>query len=617
MKYLIPVSTLIALLLFSCGTKMVEEVNIIPKPYKIEYGQGRFLFNTHTKILIGDNEEVKEIAAFFVDQIRANTVFDPEIRLLNNTKNIQNSVIFRLESNKEELGEEAYQLIVDRNKIDLLANTPKGLFWGIQTLLQLLPVCVYENNQLSEIEIPFVAITDKPRFNYRGMHLDVCRHMFPVDFIKKYLDLLAFYKFNTFHWHLTEDQGWRIEIKKYPELTEIGAWRKETLIGHGGKRPYEYDGKPYGGFYTQEEVREIVEYAAKRQITIIPEIEMPGHSLAALASYPQLACTPGPFEVATRWGIFYDIYCTKEETFEFLENVLLEIMDMFPSKYIHIGGDEAPKVRWKECQTCQATIKREGLKDEYELQSYFIQRMEKFLNSHGRSIIGWDEILEGGLAPNATVMSWRGTEGGIAAAQQGHNAIMTPGSHCYFDHYQANPEFQPLAIGGYTPLKKVYHYEPIPEELGGVAAQYILGAQANVWTEYIASPEEVEYMILPRMAALAEVNWTQPETKTWPDFQRRINHHYKYYDAKAYNYCPGSFVVEIVIEKDTIGDKFSVSLLSEIYKPEIRYTLDGTMPVNTSLKYDAAFVVPLGAIIKAAVFVEGEIKENPSELVVK
>ena len=617
MKYVILVSTLVALLFFGCGKKIVEEVNIIPKPNKIEYGQGRFLFNTHTKILIDDNEDVNRIASFFGDQIRANTVLDPEIRLMNNTQDLHNKVIFRLETNKDELGEEGYKLVVDRDKINLLANTPKGLFWGIQTLLQLFPLSVYEKKQLSEIEIPCVAIIDKPRFNYRGMHLDVCRHMFPVDFIKRYIDLLAFYKFNTFHWHLTEDQGWRVEIKKYPELTKTGAWRKETLIGHGGNKPFEYDGEPYGGFYTQEEIRAIVDYAAKRQITIIPEIEMPGHSLAALASYPQLACTPGPFEVATRWGVFNDIYCTKEETFEFLENVLLEVMGMFPSKYIHIGGDEAPKARWKKCQTCQATIKREGLKDEHELQSYFIRRMEKFLNSHGRSIIGWDEILEGGLAPNATVMSWRGTEGGIAAAQQGHNAIMTPGSHCYFDHYQANPEFQPLAIGGYTPLKKVYHYEPIPEELSSAVAQYILGAQANVWTEYIASPEEVEYMILPRMAALAEVNWAQLETKNWPDFQRRINHHYKYYDAKAYNYCPGSFVVEIVNEKNTVGDKFSVSLLSEIYKTEIRYTLDGTMPENTSLKYDGVFIVPSGTIIKAAVFVEGEIKENPSELVVK
>ncbi|NQU35221.1 MAG: beta-N-acetylhexosaminidase [Bacteroidetes bacterium] len=313
---------------------------------------------------------------------------------------------------------------------------------------------------------------------------------------KKYIDLLAFYKFNTFHWHLTEDQGWRIEIKKYPKLAEISSMRKETLLGHYGDKPHKFDGKPYGGYYTQDEVREIVVYASDRQITVIPEIEMPGHSLAALAAYPELGCTGGPYEVATRWGVFEDIYCTKEETFEFLENVLLEVMELFPSKYIHIGGDEAPKSRWKECSTCQAVIVREGLRDEHELQSYFIQRMEKFLNSHGRRIIGWDEILEGGLAPNATVMSWRGTEGGIAAARQDHDAIMTPGSHCYFDHYHANRELEPLAIGGFTTLEKVYSYEPVADSLTSEEANHIMGAQGNVWTEYMETPEYVEYMVL-------------------------------------------------------------------------------------------------------------------------
>ncbi len=326
-----------------------------------------------------------------------------------------------------------------------------------------------ENQKVIEglsLSVPACIIEDEPRFVYRGMHLDVGRHMFPVATIKRYIDMLALHKMNTFHWHLTEDQGWRIEIKKYPKLTEIGAFRNETVVGHAGRPPLVFDGKRYGGFYTQDEVRDVVAYAKSKFITVIPEIEMPGHAMAALASYPELSCTGGPFEVNTKWGVMDDVFCAgKEETFTFLQDVLTEVIDLFPGTYIHVGGDECPKARWEKCPLCQKRIKDEGLKDEHELQSYFIQRIEKFLSSKGRKLIGWDEILEGGLAPEATVMSWRGTKGGIAAAKQKHDVIMTPSSHVYLDYYQCEPAGQPLAIGGYLPLEKVYSFNPMPEEL--------------------------------------------------------------------------------------------------------------------------------------------------------
>jgi hexosaminidase len=397
---------------------------------------------------------------------------------------------------------ESYRLRVADAGVVLTAPDAAGLFHGLQTVGQLIAA-----GGNGSVTIPAVIIDDQPRFEYRGMHLDVGRHVFPVSFIKRYIDLLARYKFNTFHWHLTEDQGWRIAIEQYPRLTDIGSCRPETMVEKNFD-PYVGDGIPYCGFYTQDEVRDIVAYAADRFVTIVPEIEMPGHSLAALAAYPELACTPGPFEVGTRWGVFDDIYCPSEATFEFLQNVLLEVMAIFPSEFVHIGGDEAPKRRWRESEVAQAVIRREGLEDEHELQSYFIQRIERFLNAHGRRLIGWDEILEGGVAPDATVMSWRGMAGGIEAARQGHDVIMTPGSHVYFDHYQGDPRFEPLAIGGYTPLEKVYQFEPVPEELTTVEARHVIGAQANVWTEYITTEEHVEYMALPRMLALSEVLWS-------------------------------------------------------------------------------------------------------------
>ena len=387
-----------------------------------------------------------------------------------------------------------------------------------------------------QIRVGATEIQDAPRFPYRGMHLDVGRHFFGPDFVKRYIGMLARYKINRFHWHLTEDQGWRIEIERYPRLTQVAAWRSETHVGHA-REPYNGDGQRYGGFYTKDEIREIVAYAQERYVTIVPEIEMPGHSLAALAAYPELACTEGPFEVATTWGIFEDIYCPQEETFEFLEGVLTEVMELFPGEYIHIGGDEAPKARWEESPVAQAVIEREGLEDEDELQSWFIRRIERFLNANGRRLIGWDEILEGGLPPNAAVMSWRGTAGGIEAARQGHDVVMTPTSHLYFDYYQSEDRDQePLAIGGYLPLERVYSFDPVSADLSSEEARHVLGAQGNVWTEYIETADHVEYMVFPRLFALAEVVWSSPESRSFDSFSQRLGWHLSRLDALGVGY---------------------------------------------------------------------------------
>jgi hexosaminidase len=420
-------------------------------------------------------------------------------------------------------------LIVSDNVITIKAPNPNGIFYGVESLYQLLPPEALGKSLTEGVNwsVPCVLIEDKPRFPWRGMHLDVGRHFFSIDFIKKYIDLLASYKMNIFHWHLTEDQGWRIEIKKYPKLTNIGSQRKETTG----------DSTPYGGYYTQQQIREVVKYAKEKFVTIVPEIEMPGHSLAALTAYPELSCTGGPFEVGTTWGVFEDVYCAgNNKTFEFLKDVLAEVIGLFPGKYIHIGGDECPKTRWKNCPKCQRRIKVNKLKNEEELQSYFIRKIDKFLTSKGKKLIGWDEILEGGLSPGATVMSWRGTEGGIAAANAGHDVVMNPTSHCYFDYYQGSPEREPKAIGGFLPLDTVYAFEPVPPNLTAKRIKYILGAQGNVWTEYIADENQAEYMVLPRMLAMSEVTWSDKDSRNFEDFTNRLRSHYARFDIRGYNY---------------------------------------------------------------------------------
>ncbi len=460
---------------------------------------------------------------------------------------------------------EAYKLHISTNSIQI-RGLEAGIFYGFQTLLQLLPPQISE-----KVPVQNMVINDYPRFQWRGMHLDVSRHFFPKEFIFKYIDYLAMYKMNTFHWHLTDDQGWRIEIKKYPLLTETGAWRKGTLIGHASDEALKTDTAMYGGYYTQDEIREVVAYAQARHVTIVPEIEMPGHAMAALKAYPHLSCTGKQQDVATGWGVFDHVFCTKDEVFVFLEDVLTEVMDLFPGTYIHVGGDECPKTNWKKCPQCQARMKSEHLKDEHELQSYFITRIENFISSKGRKLIGWDEILDGGLAPNAAVMSWRGTEGGIAAARSGHYAVMTPGSHCYFDHYQGDPTIEPLAIGGYTTVDKVYSFEPVPNELNEKEASFILGAQGNLWTEYINNEKHVEYMIFPRLCALAEVVWTPEQNKNWNDFRNRLVRHFDYFDYRNVNYSMALFEIKKQVICDTINRIVLMQLSQEFNNGDIVY----------------------------------------------
>jgi len=526
----ITLATLFLFMVASTTTLQAQQISVIPQPVSITAGQGHFDLSSKTPILISeDTPQLRHIARYLSDKLYTATWMRGEIK----TKQVSSdtSIVLDISTEGTPDHEEGYLLTVTPAQVKIKARTSHGLFYGVQTLLQLLPPAIaFEDPTLvpADVEwvIPAVRIEDYPRYEYRGMHLDVARHFFTVDFIKKYLDLMAMQKMNRFHWHLTEDQGWRIEIKQYPKLTEVGAWRDSTLIGHSGSG--KYDNIRYGGFYTHAEVKEIVQYANDRYITVIPEIEMPGHSSAALEAYPSLGCEPEKdYKVQSDWGVFEDIYCPSEETFTFLENVLTEVMDLFPSEYIHIGGDEAPKTAWENSELAQQVIKREGLEDEHELQSYFITRIEKFLNSKGRQIIGWDEILEGGLAPNATVMSWRGIEGGIEAAQQGHNVVMTPTSHVYLDYYQANPETEPLAIGGYTTLGKTYSYEPTPDTLTQEESKYILGAQGNVWTEYMHTGEKVEYMAYPRAVALAEVVWSPKEKRNWFSFWGRLQTHFQ------------------------------------------------------------------------------------------
>jgi hexosaminidase len=512
MQKSIVLSLVSLLLVFSVAaqknTSTASQIHIIPKPVSLTTTAGSL--EVKRGVMFHDTPKTgKATVDFLTDFFKTKNIAvktspkNPSITL----KLIQDAT----------LGNEGYKLSVSKAGITLSANTEAGLFYAAQTLIQATPV--------NGTKIPFVEITDYPRFGYRGLHLDVCRHMFPVEFIKKYIDLMARHKFNRFHWHLTDDQGWRIEIKSHPKLQEIAAYRSETVVGHAG-HSNTYDGKRYGGFYTQQEVKEVIQYAAARHVTIIPEIEMPGHAQAAIAAYPELGCTGEHIETATTFGVFDPIFCAgKETTFAFLQEVVQEVMDLFPGTYIHIGGDEAPKTRWKACPHCQERIKTEGLKDEHELQSYFIQRMEKYINDKGKKIIGWDEILEGGLAPNATVMSWQGEAGGIAAAKLKHDVIMTPGNWCYFDHYQDTSKTEPMAIGGLTPVREVYSYEPLPQELDTSLHHYILGAQANLWTEYILTPQHAEYMMYPRASALAEVAWSPRDSRDYIDFLQRMETH--------------------------------------------------------------------------------------------
>jgi hexosaminidase len=588
-----------------------RQLPLIPLPSAVKMASGQFVLDPGTEIWSpADAPDWSTAADYLSGLVKSGTGMDlPRRTYEKKFKKIEKNAICLVEDASIKQAE-AYTLEVTNKVIVIKAGTAAGAFYGIQTLRQLFPTAInrtagskYPKSEVSDTwAAPCCTIADNPRFAYRGLHLDVARHFFPVSFVKKYIDLLAMHKLNTFHWHLTDDQGWRIEIKKYPELQAVAAWRDSTLIGHYTDSPVRYDRLRYGGFYTQEEIKDVVAYAKARFVTVVPEIEMPGHALAALAAYPDFGCTGGPYSVFPTWGVVPDVFCAgNEQVFTFLDGVLEEVCALFPGKYIHIGGDECPKERWEACPKCQKRMKTEKLKDAHELQSYFIRRAEQMLAKHGKRLIGWDEILEGGLAPTATVMSWRGTEGGIAAAKQSHDVIMCPGSHCYFDHYQGDPNSEPLAISGYTTLEKAYGYEPVPAELSAAESKYILGAQANVWTEYMRAPEKVEYMAYPRVCALSEVLWTAPERKNWPAFAERLMPHLKRLDAYGLNYARSVFDVSASFPSG------KVHLQTAAPDVQIRYTTDGTEPKAQSTLYAAPFGLTKKTTLKAAAFRDGTV----------
>ncbi len=565
----------------SSGESVKADYDVVPVPFEMSsLQQSSFVLkNGVTVCFPKGNEMMKRNAEFLASYIKEQTGIELEVKEGDG----QNDGIV-LQLGLENENPEAYQLKVDGSKVVISAPTEAGVFYGIQTLRKSVSV-----NKASEIELPAVDIVDKPRFSYRGMMLDVGRHFFTMDEIKTYIDILALHNINRFHWHLSEDQGWRIEIKKYPKLTEVGAFRKETVIGRNSGK---YDGKPYGGFYTQEQAKEIVEYAAQRYITVIPEIDLPGHMLGALSAYPELGCTGGPYEVWTQWGVSDDVLCAgNDKAIEFIQDVLAEIIEIFPSEYIHVGGDECPKVQWAKCPKCQARIKALGLKSddkhtkEERLQSFVINAAEKFLNSKGRQMIGWDETLEGGLAPNATVMSWRGEGGGIEAAKQKHDVIMTPNTYLYFDYYQSkDTDSEPLAIGGYLPMERVYNYEPMPSSLTKEEQKYIVGVQANLWTEYVPVFSQAEYMVLPRMAALCESQWCTPDKKNYDEFLQRLVRLVDIYEMKGWNYAKHIFDVMLSLTPDSKNGTLDASVRT-IDNAPVYYTLDGSEPTQQSNLY--------------------------------
>ncbi len=602
----------------SPGYILAKEVthgyNLVPLPNKLTPRKGTFELTDKTLVIVSDAPSVKTISDALISRIQKVTGIS--LKYADKEKSFHYpAIIF---SQQRGYAKEAYKLMVSPKNITIEASEPNGFFYAVQTLYQLMPTDIYANKFVSRKrwDISAVEIEDAPRFAYRGLMLDVCRHYAPIEYVYKFIDMLALHKMNVFHWHLTEDQGWRIEIKKYPKLTEVGSKRSETLEGYYYENyPLVFDGVEHKGYYTQEQIREVVAYAASKYITVIPEIEMPGHALAAIASYPQLSCTPdSTYKVATSWGVFEQVYFPKEETFKFLENVLDEVIDLFPSQYIHIGGDECPKTAWKNSKYCQNLINQLGLKDdsipsavdgrkhskEEKLQSYFITRIEKYLNSKGRNIIGWDEILEGGLAPNATVMSWRGVEGGLNAAKAGHNAIMTPGAYVYLDHYQENPEFAPTTIGGYTTLKRTYGYNPVPDDANELVQEHVIGLQGNVWTEYMQNNDRRDYQAFPRAVAIAETAWTLNKNKDWSSFCARMKGDFKRMDAMHVKACRNFF--EVNINTHVEGEELKVFLETYYPEGEIRYTINGNEPTVNSAKYTQPFALNGNIDLRAAVF---------------
>lgn len=595
----------------------MNNTSIVPKPTKMVPGIGNTDVALIEKILVSTNDE-SEIKIARMIQKLLSPVKDLSIEM--SQSKTPNS-IFVVLNDESDLTNEGYSLAIgDGNTIELRASSYSGLFYGYQSLRQLCGPELEIGNIPKTSFIPNVDILDAPTFGYRGMHLDVSRHFFDIDFIKTYIDMIALHKMNVFHWHLTDDNGWRIEIDRYPLLAERSAWRVDRTNEPWKEQSPVNDKEKatYGGYYTKEEIREVVEYAASNNIVVIPEIEMPGHTSEVFAAYPELSCKGSliPVNPGSYWPNV-DIFCAgKDEVFEFLENVLDEVMELFPGPYIHIGGDEADKLHWRTCQKCQKRIQNEGLADEHELQSWFIKRIEKFIISNDKKLLGWDEILEGGLAKTATVMSWRGMKGGIESAKAGHDVIMCPTSHCYFDYYQANPETSPAAFGGYTTLKKVYSFNPIPNELSDPEKKHILGGQGNLWTEYVQTPKRAQYRVLPRMSALSEVLWSGPGSNTYDDFYHRLNSLEDRFDVLGWNYAPGSYIVSINVDPSSNNQEHRITLSSEKPGETIRFTLDGSEPTNESKLYGSPIVINGRTMIKAALFINNEQKGKTSEKIV-
>ena len=582
---------------------VVSKINVIPVPKSVKMlKNGGYKITDSTKIIV--SEKTYNVGKYLAQLLRPATGF--KLKIVKESKKYfkkggyenENAIVLITEARSKKYAKEGYSFRSDRRGVVIRARTTRGVFYGCQTLRHLLPGAIESKIKVDGVrwDVPATEINDKPRFSYRGMHLDVGRHFMKTEKIKKYIDYLAMYKINYFHWHLTEDQGWRIEIKKYPKLTEISAWRDQTIIDGKAK----YDGKRYGGFYTQKEIRDIVAYARERFITVVPEIELPGHTSAVLAAYPELGCTGGPYEVRQRWGISRDVFCAgNEKVYDFLQGVFEEVLQLFPSEYIHIGGDECPKDRWKKCPKCQKRIKEEKLGDEKHLQSYFVNRIGRFLEKKGRKFIGWDEILEGSLSPSAIVMSWRGERGGIEAARRGHKVIMTPRHYCYFDYYQSLDPQEPLAHGGFLPLEKVYSYNPIPAVLSGKEGKRILGAQANVWTEHIRDFKHVEYMIFPRLCALAEVVWSQPSNKNFSDFSKRLSSHITHlnYLNVNYRFPSPTGLKERYTFKD--GEGVKINLIPFPVDGTVHYTTDGSQPTKDSPIFKGPMTIKKSMILKA------------------
>ncbi|MGY5354090.1 glycoside hydrolase family 20 protein [Wenyingzhuangia sp. IMCC45467] len=597
------------LVIFSACTKpktfTESDIHITPKPVSLKLEKGNFKFSKNTQFHV-TNAEQKEIAYILIQKFQKSA----GITLITNSRiPTENYITFKT---NPDLKKEAYELNVTEDYVEIIASSHAGFLYGMETLRQLLPEEIESTKLESTTKwvIPTLTIKDEPRFSHRGLMLDIARHFFNKEYILKTIDRLSMHKMNVLHLHLQDDQGWRIEIKKYPKLTEVGGWRVDQEDKAWNSREINDPNEKgtYGGFLTQEELKEIVAYAATKNIQVIPEIEMPAHVSSAIAAYPELSCKGVPIGVPSGgvWPIT-DIYCPgKEITFEFLEDVLTEVMDIFPSKYIHIGGDEATKTNWKTCPHCKKRIQQEGLKNVDELQSYMITRMEKFVNAKGRKIIGWDEILEGGLAPDATVMSWRGTKGGIEATKQGHDVIMTPESHCYLNFYQGPQNEEPKAFNAYTPLNKVYEFDPVVEGMTPEQAEHVLGGQANLWAEFITSNELSEYMLFPRLSALAETLWSPKEARDWSDFSARIPFLFKRFDYLNINYSKSAYLITAKSSVDINTKKVYLTLQNEFPNPDIRYVLGDQDIYNNAIKYNDSIQIDDTTVLKASLFKDNQ-----------